>query len=925
MANTQIRGIKVNGAPYELNIGEIVSHVTSPNGTDFILKVDDNGNLYTVNGVESIAPGAAGQPTSTAALMKFHGETQLYINEVYCGGQNADEHTVGYCSHNFVELANVTKGDINLSGMSLQYAINSTDWAVLPLKGVIKAGSTFLIRGAQCSKINSPTTKIVVDKFDMEWRLDNGELIKFENEIACKFYLTYNLNAYAGNSPFDLAKGNAVSSDAIGYVDLVGIKGTGNCDGYEKSPYSAQGGLKNTRLFKKYYAMDPVKPATKAITARNNANDWNFVDLTKEDGEVIPSVSVYTPRASFENKDIFYNKTKLEKNRPSVIKCSFGIQATDAGQGATRCFNWLSGNLDDKYLWIKPKGASSWGDPKETFYAGDGRTAWTAKTSDGTCIYDRKIKEYTDNTVLVANKLIVSGISAGDYQYVAGKKNADGTPNLERCTDVREFKVRSDNEVANGFKFVQTSDQQGFNWEEYRVWNSASKVIMDENNDLEFMINTGDMTQNGNRLGEWLDYFNGEDDRMKDLEEMATIGNNDLSLKKLYVVGKSSDGDSDKLWHENIEFYYTFESDDRNLPIFTGATGETTYYIPSLYSFNYGNVHFLCMNTEIKAIAEQGEDGYNFGANQYGKFYPQIKAWCEQDVTLNAGKTWTIAYCHEMPFTILTPDAVLGETLKADRGGSNANTNTPSNLKYWFSEFCQTHDIPLVFGGHKHTQATSYPIIENVSYSGDDRTVSSMKPIIVVNAASLAEFSGATTLKVHNGDKYPDTWFDGDVLKSTCTRMAEMSKFIMESELTGDTKPVVYAMSQATANKHTSNKELPSPNIPWLRYYFPSTVGSDLASPTVNKYQKFPFYTVWEITPTKITGNVRKVYGAFNDSGKFDINIDGPYTKNGYCATTSTAADSIGGHETPMFSINGIASMTNVAAQTDTRVIEINK
>ena len=281
----------------------------------------------------------------------------------------------------------------------------------------------------------------------------------------------------------------------------------------------------------------------------------------------------------------------MEKNKPSLIKCSFGIQATDAGQGATRCFNWLSGNLDDKYLWIKPKGASSWGDPKETFYAGDGRTAWTAKTSDGTCIYDRKIKEYTDNTVLVANKLIVSGISAGDYQYVAGKKNADGTPNLECCTDVREFKVRSDNEVANGFKFVQTSDQQGFNWEEYRVWNSASKVIMDENNDLEFMINTGDMTQNGNRLGEWLDYFNGEDDRMKDLEEMATIGNNDLSLKRLYVVGKSSDGDSDKLWHENITFFYTFEHDENNLPVF--ELSGTSYYIPSLYSFNYGKVHFL--------------------------------------------------------------------------------------------------------------------------------------------------------------------------------------------------------------------------------------------------------------------------------------------------------------------------------------------
>lgn len=925
MANTQIKGIKVNGTFYDMNASDVVTHLTSKNGTDFILKVDDNGNLYTTSGEEGVQPLT---PPTATGLTKFNGETKLYINEIYCGGQDADEHTIGYCSHNFVELANLTKGDINLHGLTLQYTINSTDWKVLPLEGIIKAGSTFLIRGAQCSKIESPTTKIVVNEYDMEWRTESGSLIKFENKIACKFYLAFNVLPYTETNPYDVANAN-VKQNAIGYVDLVGIQGTGSCDGFENKAYTASGGLKPTRLFKKYYAMDPVKPATKAVGKRNNANDWNFVDLSKEDGEVIPSISVYTPRATYENKNLFYDKTNLEKSRPSSIKCSFGIQATDnrasGGNGATRCFNWLSGNLDDKYIWIKEKGASSWGSPHETFYAGDGRSAWTAKTSDGTCIYDRKIKEYTNNTILVANKFIISGLSAGEYEYVAGKKNADGTPNLECCTDVRTFKVRSDADVRDGFKFVQTSDQQGFNWDEYRIWEASSKVIMQENDDLQFMINTGDMTQNGNRLGEWLDYFDAESDDMKDLEEMVTIGNNDLSLRELYVVGKSADGDSDKLWHENIEFYYTFESDPDNLPIFTGYTGDTTYYIPSLYSFNYGKVHFLCMNTEIKSQAEENKDGYDFGANHYGYFYPQIKLWCEEDVRKNKeGKDWIVAYCHEMPFTILTPSVVYSDVLPSARGGSNANTNTRE--QYWFSEFCQTHNIPLVFGGHKHTEATSYPIIENVSYNNGTRTVHPMKPIIVVNSATLAEFDGATQLKEYNGDFYPNSWFNGDVLKDTCQRMAEMSKFIMESELTGDTKPVVYAMSQATSYKHTSNKELPSPEIPWLRYYFPATVNkSDLDNPTVNKYQKFPFYTVWEITPTKITGNVRKVYGAFNDAGKFDINIDGPYVKNGYCATTLTAEGSIGGHESNLFSINGITSMTNAVARDDTRVIEINK
>ena len=42
-----------------------------------------------------------------------------------------------------MELSNLTGRDIKLDGLSLQYAINGTEWQVLPLKGIIKDGSTF--------------------------------------------------------------------------------------------------------------------------------------------------------------------------------------------------------------------------------------------------------------------------------------------------------------------------------------------------------------------------------------------------------------------------------------------------------------------------------------------------------------------------------------------------------------------------------------------------------------------------------------------------------------------------------------------------------------------------------------------------------------------------------------------------------------
>ena len=934
--STKVKRIKVNGIDCDINFTPI-GHITSPNGIDYTLKVDDYGNLYTVD--ESNLPTEFDPDSQTAKLSV----PKFYINSFYCGGKDSDEHTLNYCSHNFVELSNLTNADINLKNVTLQYSISSTEWQVLPLEGVIKAGSTFLIRGAQCSMINSPTTKIVVDSYDMEWFITDAatgkkELIKFDDSQG-KFYLAINLSAYQGANPYDKTNLD-VAQNAIGYIDLVGV----NADGYENNPYTADGGLKKSRLFKKYYSMDPVKQATKAIDARDNSKDWNFVDLTKSDGEIIPSIKVYTPKASWEGKNTFYDKTELLEHKPTIITCSFGIQATDGGENerATRCFNWLTKDPDNKYIWIRPQGQNDWGEAHESFCDGDGRAEYA--TEKERKVYDRIMKEYTNNVVIIANKYIQKGFSAGTYEYIAGSKNNDGTPCFENCTEIRSFTVRTSDSVNNGFKFLQTTDQQGFNWSEYRIWEAAAKCIDKESGGTyDFMINTGDMTQNGNRIGEWVDYFNGKSVAMKNMEEMATIGNNDLSLNVLYLIGNGDD--NNKLWHENITFFFTFELDVDNFPEFTGATSEK-YIIPSLYSFNYGNAHFLCVNTEIKKETESAPYGYNFGDNVYGKFYPQIKTWCENDYNKYCSNTsWNIAFCHEMPFTILTPSITETTTsVITERPGSNANTNTPLNLQYWLSEFFQTHNYPLVFGGHKHTQATSWPILENVNYENGERTVNSMHPIIVVSndpesiyyigkyyvltqgetgATDLVEYTYTYTVKVGEQTvekqftgKYPNTWFNGATLKTEYTNAVQMCVFEWEDNISGNT-PVTYAMSQATSYKHTSNKELPGQNIPWLKYYFERKAhGAKKDTPAAE--QKFPFYTIWEIGNSEIIGNVRKAYGEFNSSGTFDINIDWPYVKNGYSAAEK---DNL----TKIHSINGITKMSNLAAETDTRTIIVKK
>lgn len=1009
----KVYGFNINGVSYKYNIEDSNDvKIKSSNGKEFLIKTDDEGNLST----EIITkPDEIQQPSSTAEDYILYQDSKLEkgalcINSFYCGGvdgENPNEPVIGVhslkgCSHNFIELANMCAYDINLEGLSLQYSKGDSkglNWSVLPLKGIIKSGGTFLIRGAQCSFYDTNTTKIKVDTFDMEWYDKDNKLKQFST-LGSKFYLTYGTEACKVANPYSLVDGKAKLQ--YGYIDLIGVD-NGSYWGSSTEVAGAWEGsnsvsdtlriLDDKKLFVRYYSMDTAKQAFKAANARVSKKLWGYVDLTKENGEIIPSIEDYTPKSSKENKTFFYNKTVLDRNKPTVITCSFGIQATTVGEvtgdfvdytnyikdkkaynGATRCFNWVSRDYYKEYLWIRKKGATSWGTGMESINVANA-------TPDTVSYYYNRIRqEYLDGCVLTAHKQIVYNLSEGTYEYIAGHSNADGTPNIELCTGVQEFEVKSKNDVNDKFTFVQTSDQQGFKWDEYEVWNASAKYISEkETVKPEFMINTGDMTQSGNRINEWLDYFNGKNG-LKNIPEMATIGNNDQSPIPVYKPNYGSD--LDKINNANITLFYTFELDEENLPVFNINFKGTEYnniYVPSLYSFNYGNTHFICVNSEITENTESQVYGYGASASDCGYVYEQVEKWLENDVEKNKN-VWNVLFCHEMPFTILTDsdmsawhaDNTTTVTNTARRKGSHLNTIAKGDKKYWFSKFCQNNDIRLVIGGHKHTQATSWPLKEV-----DDK---SYQPLVQVTMKDLIEYYGCDRLLQINDEcalksnKYPASWFENvtcayetttsvdddmvvivdelptevnnesdayikissnneyyklsavsndsgvtydysykklieevDSIDNPTIKSPEyvsygsmiyklvynnlFSCFVNDESKKGSVKPKysayfcnfelvntpdapVYAMSQATGYKHTSNKELPNTFIPWLKHYYPKN------QTNANGGQKFPFYTIWEVTPDHIVGSVKKLVGIFDAKGAFEVNANEENTKN---------------------------------------------
>lgn len=832
------------------------------------VKVNNNGQLIVykkeLDAAQAEPTGGQEDPGTGWVYVTTLYLQKLYINSLYCGGITSDEYSYNPCSHNFVELSNLTGKDVSLNGLSLQYGTEGGNWEVLPLWGNIKAGSTFLIRGAQCSVMNTNTTRIKVETYDMEWYASDGNLIKFDNKKA-KFFLTWGTSPSSVANPYN----NATSPIRVskGYIDLVGLQilNAGDADKVDASENTAYGYLTSKYLFTKYYTMDNVKQATKALSARNNANDMYFVNLEEN---IIPRIESYTPRATFENKTIFFNKTLLDSSKPNKVTMTLGINGTSSNTAptASRCFNWVSVGYYDEYLWyrkVSSDGTSSEWTKVESF-----------KNETGVRKYYNRIRAITtDGTPFTAHKVVLKNLGATDkyYEYYVGRDDNYKSP-------IYRFRVYGENSSA---LFVQTSDQQGFNWDEYNVWRLSAETIAKEYNfdeegmsqRCDFMINTGDMTQNGNRINEWLDYDAGRESLWQ-IPEMVTVGNNDLTPANVYVLGDG--GDNSKINATNIRFFYCYEIDEDNPPVFTVEGKEI--FVESLYSFNFGSTHFMSVNSEISSNTERDV----YGLTTTGVMYDLIKQWCERDDAKASNAVTKIAYCHEMPFTIITQNLINSfywngkEDTSVERSGSRLNFNTTKANAYWFSKFLQSHNYRLCLGGHKHTYSCSYPLLENEN--------SSMKPIIQVTEDILQSDFGSTELYLETaqgelqGQSFPKSWQNNsnyDMVKHLCT-------FQLVDKITAP----IYIMSQATGYKHTSNKELPSPNTPWLRYFFPASItinSRDDVTAKVNAGQRYPFYIYYIITNTEdantlnsmVVANVKKISGIFNNAGKYNVNTQG--------------------------------------------------
>jgi predicted MPP superfamily phosphohydrolase len=201
-----------------------------------------------------------------------------------------------------------------------------------------------------------------------------------------------------------------------------------------------------------------------------------------------------------------------------------------------------------------------------------------------------------------------------------------------------------------------------FNFAAVGDWGCKSQTtdtvnnILDKNPELVIALGDYSYTTLANC---WLNIINTIDEKMK-----IAIGNHEHTIYAL-TYGNSS-YKSPYLLNQYMKHF-----------------GLTKQY----YSFNYQNVHFIAMSTEVP---------FHVGSEQYNFIKSDLAA-----ASTNSSINWIIVYFHNPMYS--SPNRILPDKISRDI----------------YHPLFDEYGVDLILQGHNHNYQRSYPLKYNSSYSGN--------------------------------------------------------------------------------------------------------------------------------------------------------------------------------------------------------------
>lgn len=475
---------------------------------DYVILQDDKGVEYRVylapngNSIKVVKESNFEERELTETQnVNYHG---LLVNMIYGAGSNLTKMPV---SHNFIELYNNTKDDLNITGLHLHYKDTTTytEWQTLKLKGVVPAYSSFLIVGGRCANPWDTQCRHHIKEYDMEWLDALGNGMKFsDNGFSVVLAVTDTITGTPDLYEKDPVTGAYTTNKTSNIIDILGVGGESAappiCDIFYRMGMNKRKAGRRVDFYNRFNKAD----FSTYIIKDWCANGWvqtEIVDLTSCPEGKFPKCSLDGVWDMFDNYNDMFDENGINY---------FNLGIGETPDVRTFVFQTKAGR-EKSYVW----------------YRKQGETNWLSKECD-------ILKWSHPHLDVNINKTVIKGLELGvTYEYQVGTEGIKSS--------IHTFKTyNKDLEAGDTIRVLWTSDPQSWNETELHAYNNVcSKILSDweANEDgtpnFDFWWSTGDEVQNGNRQNPEMYGTNmARGETRWSIPFMENIGNNDLYLKK---------------------------------------------------------------------------------------------------------------------------------------------------------------------------------------------------------------------------------------------------------------------------------------------------------------------------------------------------------------------------------------------------------
>ncbi len=289
--------------------------------------------------------------------------------------------------------------------------------------------------------------------------------------------------------------------------------------------------------------------------------------------------------------------------------------------------------------------------------ARDRRIMWQADTQLETPGVEYRAKNSTDSVSVIAEKAFFTDDGTENYQYDALLTGLTPDSEYEYRITSRQgagdwHPLSTPKEGAAPYKMLIFPDSQS---SDYSDWEKVAQGAWQRNPDACAFINMGDIVDNGEDRTQWHAWFNAVNGMRENIPFIPLMGNHETYNKDWKV----------RLPEAYLNYFNTPKNHSHDFE---------RYY----YSFDYGDVHFIVLNSQWDEINDFKQ----------GLMEEQIP-WLREDVQKSKAK-WKILLVHK-------------DVLQYRIHGRPERKEGLSDLGQTFMPICDELGIDIVFTAHLHT------------------------------------------------------------------------------------------------------------------------------------------------------------------------------------------------------------------------------